>query len=80
MISDFILLQDPIIDGQWFPEAEVTAKYKIILAERGLRTKMGQQITPDYPETVEVLKVFFNGKEVQLHKEDISFIEKILEE
>lgn len=72
-----MILPTPVIKGiEINYDIEVTALYRIIPAEKGLRSKSGLQITQDFPESAELLKVMYSGLDIyqQLSDCDIEFI------
>lgn len=72
-----ITLNNPTYKGiELSYDIEVEAIYKIMPAEKGLRSEFGLQVTPDYPESAKLIKVIYSGLNIyqQLSDYDIKFI------
>ena len=76
-----IILEDCLIFGEWRNEVIGDAKYSIEPAEKGLKDKYGQLVTPNFGTTIIIKKFIVEKCDVlsQLSVEDISYIYELIE-
>lgn len=74
-----IIIEDVLIEGQWYPEAELLVHYTIEPAEKGLKDKYGQLITPNFGTTLLIHKVEFEGDKVKLTTKNMLFLYEQIE-